>query len=738
MTKTILYFVAHDRYVYALNRGTGALLWQTRLPRRSEVQPLLMDDVLYVAARDHNIYALDATTGQMQEAPILTTGGKITKSWAFDGRNLYFSDDLGKLYAIQLDVTGEEEQNDPVSLMQAGKVQEAAVIWALQGDYIRAAEIYEKEMERPECAAQLYEKGKDLLRAAAQYEAAGNRKQALELYRQAASWGKVASLSEEMGDLLSAAQAYEQMQDYAKAGGHYHTLQKYAQSIAMLEQAAVQERAAGNDAKANQYLDWAVKQYIEYLKQPAKAVILLNRFGRREEAQELLQSIPGWQEKPTLMEEFKNLFRTPQERALAYEKAGEFLRAAHEYAEAEDYVRSADLLARSGEFMLAADAYIKADKPAKAADMMVQMENWDEAAEMYLQAKRLPEAIQAFLKAGDLRHAAELFEQLGQWPQAAEKWEARGLWERAAQAWEKAQDFIKAARAWENEGEAMNAAGNYEKAARQISLTRPEDRETMARYYELAMVQYRSCSVMNKAEYCDKQRRYYRKQPLIIVSAINIGDIPQKDEWGKLDVLIKNGGWGDAREITIAISSQYFQLDTSRLAHTLGLGKGVETRYTLWLKPLESGTVPLHLTLSYRDRKGRPMPEVTSDTEIRVKSTDSKPSTPQVIHVQGDLIQAERVQKDMGDKVTINRNGGGIALSTSSGSASGVDQSGQQGVIPTIECAYCGTKQPATNPRCENPHCGIPFIQCPSCKLYQPYNERNPDTQFCIHCGQPL
>jgi len=729
VTEDTLYFAAHDRYVYALDRATGKEIWRTQLPRRSEVQPLLVDGVLYVAARDHHVYALDATTGEVQEAPALTTGGKVFKAWAFDGETLYLADDLGKLYAIQL-VQPAEEITNPAALVQMRRWEEAAVAWALQGDYARAAELYADQLHQPIRAAQLFDKAGEVLLAARQYEAAGDVKRALDRYRQARAWDKVAALSEQSGDLLAAAQAYEHLERWAKAGKCYYDLGKYAQAVALYEQAARQQRDLGNHEKAKEYLDLAVQKYKDNLNQPAKAVVLLNEFGRKEEAKEILQSIPGWKDEPILRKLFINLVRTPHERAQWYEREGALLPAAREYIAAGEHVRAAELLARSREFALAADEYKAANLPAKAADMMVRMGNWDEAAELYLQAGHSQDALRAYQKAGDNRHAAELFEQLEQWEQAAASWEKLSQWEMAARAWERAGRFVQAAQAWIQEGDAMRAAENYEEAARQQSLTDPNDREAMARLYELAMKQYRTSGMKNKADFCDGRRRYYRKQPAIQVDAIQIGEALRTGEWGKLDVIIANRGWGQAQDIRIQVATQYFELDASRLEKAVGLGMGVQTRYTLWLKPRDAGTVPLHLTVSYHDRRGQPMPEFIYDTDIKVRHSDSKTSTPQVVHVQGDYIQAEQVQKQVGDRVDIRREGRGISLDSEDPATRHSPPA-----TPTITCPYCGLEQPATNSRCENPHCGQPFIQCPSCGLYQPFDKTN---QFCIHCGAHL
>jgi len=737
VTDGALYFAAHDRYVYALDKETGQLLWQTQLPRRSEVLPLYLENTLYVAGRDHHIYALDAGTGKVQEAPILTTGGKVNKIWAFDGTTLYLADDLGKVYAIQLVQLNETEKN-PQALMHDGRWEEAAVVWALQGQYIRAAEIYERQLAKPVQTAQLYEKGGDNLRAAAQYEAGGDLKRALELYRNAAEWDKVASLSEQQGDILGAAQAYERIGHMAKAGYCYHQLGKYAQSVSMYEQAAEQAMENGNQEDARQYLDWAVKMYRDQLKQPVKAVMLLDQFEQTDAARELLQTILGWKDEPLAKKLFNKLFLSPLDRAKFYEKKGDFLLAAKEYQKGGEHLKAADIFAGQHEFVLAAKEYVAAKMPVKAAEMMEEMGNWDEAGDLYLQAKRPDQALQAYLKAGDARNAAALFEQLGNFGDAAKQWEILGLWEQAAINWEKVKAFGPAAQAWIKEGDSLLAAENYLHAAEQNQIADSADAEKTAQYYELAMQAYEACGVQNKAELSDKRRRQCRKQPFVTIDAVRENDTLQINEWGKLDVVISNQGWGEARNIHFKVSADRFDLDTTKLAGSKGLVNGYQSRYTLWLKPKEAGwAVPLHLTISYADRKDNLMPELIYDTGITVHRQGSQTRmTPQQFIVQGDYIQADQVQKQVGDRVNIKRTSRNNTLGSASEiSVTSSNQDNHDHSTPMITCPRCGIEQPATNPRCANPRCGEPFFQCPRCSLYQPYDEGQ---KFCVHCGAPL
>ncbi|MCK5023058.1 MAG: PQQ-binding-like beta-propeller repeat protein [Candidatus Aenigmarchaeota archaeon] len=95
----IMYFPSSDRNLYAVNMETGKEIWRFKTGDRTEVSPLIHEDVIYFGAHDNNFYALDAKTGK--------------EIWRFRAKNfvgdihpiihnnaIYFGSVDGNLYAL--------------------------------------------------------------------------------------------------------------------------------------------------------------------------------------------------------------------------------------------------------------------------------------------------------------------------------------------------------------------------------------------------------------------------------------------------------------------------------------------------------------------------------------------------------------------------------------------------------------------------------------------------------------
>jgi outer membrane protein assembly factor BamB len=54
-----------DSNVYALNAGTGALIWKYRTGSPVDSSPAVASGVLYIGSEDYNVYALKADTGAL-------------------------------------------------------------------------------------------------------------------------------------------------------------------------------------------------------------------------------------------------------------------------------------------------------------------------------------------------------------------------------------------------------------------------------------------------------------------------------------------------------------------------------------------------------------------------------------------------------------------------------------------------------------------------------------------------
>jgi len=87
-----------DKSVYALDRATGAVLWQQDLGAAIASAPALADGTLYVGTFGNQVVALDSATGEQGWA--YTTDYWIWDTPALADGVLYFTDLQGAIYAV--------------------------------------------------------------------------------------------------------------------------------------------------------------------------------------------------------------------------------------------------------------------------------------------------------------------------------------------------------------------------------------------------------------------------------------------------------------------------------------------------------------------------------------------------------------------------------------------------------------------------------------------------------------
>ena len=243
------------------------------------------------------------------------------------------------------------------------------------------------------------------------------------------------------------------------------------------------------------------------------------------------------------------------------------------------------------------------------------------------------------------------------------------------------------------------------------------------------------CGADQRARECDARRRYRRKQPLLQITVERTGEFAMGGS-GKLDLHVKNVGWGIAKNIVFEVAGR-FEADLQRAGKIPGLAQGYAKSTSVYIVPLRSGSkLPLYLTISYHDQKGQPLPALEHTIDITVSEQPGRRavSTPQVIVQQGgQYIQADSIHNVAGeDLVNIERHTqpsvapGDITAATSPG-----DKSEPLPVeARMITCPNCGQEQTADHFKCVR--CGLPFVRCASCGLYQPQR-----AAYCPHCGAP-
>jgi outer membrane protein assembly factor BamB/tetratricopeptide (TPR) repeat protein len=702
-----VYFCAHDRYVYCLERGTGRQRWRTQLERRSQTTPLLIEGRLYVASQNHQVYALDPATGAPEEKPLLETPRHVEADWASDGERIYLGDCEGHLFALA--VRAPREETDPEKLIAQGKWADAAGRLALAGDFRRAGDIYRDQLREPRCAAQLYERGGEPGLAAEMYEQAGNDKIARRLYREARRFADAGRLSERLGDLAGAAQDYEAASQPDRAARFCEQLGLWAQAASLYEEAAEAARQAGRlpDARDNWYQ--AAEIYYRSLRQPEKAVQLYKQAGRTDR----LDHVIAEERDPKFQIVISRLFYGPDELIRRLSEQGRYVAAAEECLRLARPTDAGRLYEQAAEYALAAEQYRAAGLPGEAARVLELAGDWPRAAALYAEAGNRKRAGDLYTRAGNHQAAAENYEASG-WPAlAAEQWERLEQWERAAGQWRAAGEHRRAAEAWLRLNACDRAAESYWFAA-QAAQAAKRLAEEVATLYDLACQNYLNCSEERQAQECDRLRRWLRKQPLLQVNAPTLDEFTLGDS-AKLNIVIANVGWGMAREISFDVRGE-FQADKTRVSKIPGLAADVERTQPLYIIPQRTGRqVPLDLIIAYADQAGAAMPPLmqTFDITVRDKAGRIGDSTPQQIIVQqgGQVIQAPAASKvEVGDKYSVEVKRQTAASATAGGLHVTMTDGGPASPAETqmVQCSNCGERQPGGRFKCSR--CGAPLM----------------------------
>lgn len=718
-----VYFCGHDRYVYCLNIADGAIRWRTQLPRRSVTTPVLIEGQVYITSQDHRIYALDVVTGQLGADALLETERHVEADWATDGERVYLGDVDGRLYAVALRAPAPEV--GPETLAARGMWPEAAVRYALTGDLVRAAEIYGKELSDPRHAARLFERAGDKGQAAAQFERAGELKLARTLYSEAGRHEDAARVALALGDQHTAAQAYEQINRWEEAANLYAGLGSAAlpQAAHAFERAAETAAQQGSGKAAQECWLKAAEAYHK-LHQPEKAVQLYHRAGRRDRADYVIRE----ERDPAIQVLLMRIVAGPEELARWFSEQGQYAAAAEEYVRLKRPTEAAQMYEQRKEYVLAAEQYRIAEQWADAGRMMEAAGTLGEAAALYLKAGDRPRAAALYARQNRWLDAAQLYEEINDWKAAARAWVTGGELDRAAEAWERGGELAQAAAAWQHLGFCDRAAEDYWQAA-EAAQARKETGEAVAALYDLAMQGFEDCGRTQRAEECDAVRRFLRRQPFLTLKPTVFGGFTEGHS-GKLQVRVKNVGWGQASTISFKVTGA-FEIDLELAAKPFGLAPDVTRDVPLYIVPQRAGSpLPLHLTLTYMDAHGKALPPVERAFDITVRPKDERrgDSTPIIIGDGGKIIHMGSGDYVEDGQVKIERHAPSATPTPAQPTAVSSDTSSQTVETHRIACVNCGTEQPADRFKCVK--CGIPFARCVTCQRALP--ER---TDFCQHCG---
>lgn len=373
----------------------------------------------------------------------------------------------------------------------------------------------------------------------------------------------------------------------------------------------------------------------------------------------------------------------------------------------------------AGEYALASEHFQSEGYLLAAARTLALAGDHNAAGELYRQGSDFLAAGKAYAQAANHQQAALVFEQIDAWAEAAGQWEALESWDRAAAAWEKAGKQVNAARAWERAGELLRAAECYWQVAEETEQANANDKEAAA-LYEQAMQAYVRCGAQRRAAYCDRKRRFLRKQPWLEATIVPASDLVVGVR-GKLVITITNSGWGDADKVLVSAKTLSDSDPVHIHAREFGLGRELSRSQDLYAIPHHPGQLAVDVSISYRDIFGNDYPLLEQTVDLDVKEREApKGVTPAEIHVHGHYF-AGQVQEVISDGIKIERH---AAPSPGQPPAASSDTS-------TIECARCQQQSSAKAVACSN--CGTPFIACRHCGLSLPRRMKH-----CRHCGKAL
>lgn len=311
----------------ALAAQDGQLKWEYPLEKRVFIPPYANNGNLYIASEYGLILCINSHSGTLiwssdldcEEDPlrtelVLTNGTLIVGTYH------------GKIRAIQAG-SPQIELEDAKTYEDRDEFEKAAVIHALNGDYRKAARLYEKQIREPKRALSLYEKAsaydtaaklaksiglldeadhyyglaKNFLKQGEIRMQRGNHLGAAELFKQAGKLEQAAQLFEEGGEVGKARELYSQVGDLdsyirlisegdasiddidllekegrileaADAAANYGLLER---AIKLYQQAGAPEQeleAMWELAQKNPSHEWAWKQITEHARKLGKFV----------------------------------------------------------------------------------------------------------------------------------------------------------------------------------------------------------------------------------------------------------------------------------------------------------------------------------------------------------------------------------------------------------------------------------------------------------------------------------
>lgn len=630
----VLYLRSWDRHVYALDAASGRRIWSFEAARDFSSELCVSGDYLYIGAKDRRadgsrayaLYTLNRHSGK-QIGRYEVAGHIFARPIAHESAVYFATDDRSSTIKsrgtlIALEATGQEllweplevEQRFQSDLLLAGDLivagtrqgavyavrwreadrvespqtyldrqewENAAIAYALTGEFIAAAELYREKLSRPIEAARLLWQAGQLQPALALLGVQTSppaRRLAIEIAQSLPEAAARAAALQNLDEHLAAAAAFEEAEQWLQAGLCFEAAQAWDEARAAYEKAGAEDR-------------WTA----------------------------LTRKLELWDELTERMLSRGDFAQAAQ----VFEETGRFLRAAKNYDRANLPEK-------------AFNAYRRVD-PERLTD-----EELDRLAALAAELGRAQVAIATNLRLNNLAQAAQLAEAAGYNHQALGLYQQLGERHKQAEIYERLSQFAKAAEIFRQIKQEGRAAENLEKQVnleierlgglryahhhQQIEAWLRQAIDLFEEEANFAETAERQQYFLTCAERCRTKLTTIRREPLLLVELFT-----EKLVAGQSSVvscLVQNVGWGTARNPVLQVSSRELEYQIEALPlNTLPRGKQFKEEFTV--VPKVSGAITVYLQATGTSRLGEPRDfRIDGGPTQILRATDAKRRKP--------------------------------------------------------------------------------------------------------------
>ncbi len=550
--------------LYTLDRRSGAKLSRYEIDGHIMARPVATTEAVFFASDDRTrvienqgtLYGLDACGQELLWEPCVVEQ-RFTSDLLLVGNLVIAGTRLGAIYALPWQTVGKLES--PQYYLERQEWEPAAMALALQGDYLRAAEIYEQKLGQPYQAGRLYLQAGDHRRVidllgSSTMEA--ERAVAIEAALALPEANQRGQALLALGDYQQAAQAFVEGGNYEQAGDCYLA----GQALAEARDAYARAEAWDKWAKVTRELelwDELLERLLEMGDYGQAAEVYLGR-GQFSQAADYFMRAGRQAEAMEAYGQLSPDQLTPEDRARIAElaeKTGQPEVAVEAYRVVEDLETAASLAESSGQYNQALELYRELGQHLKAAEMLEKLSRFGEAAEIFEQEKQEHRAAQNWERQVDLK-----IEQLGGIRYAKRNEEIVNWLKRAIELYEEEAEYAES----EEEQEQLH---------------------TCAERGRLKLTQIQREPLMQAA---------FQTDSLVV------------GQGSVVRCVVENVGWGTAREPVLFITSRELEheLDAVPL-ESLKRNDTVEREFTV--VPTVGGALTLKVKFQGQSRDGEPL-----------------------------------------------------------------------------------------------------------------------------------